>query len=101
METMHDFDVIVAGGGTSSQEASTVTSGQPLKTGGVGLPKPVMEKLYQVAAFLDQETRQKLGLTLQIPIFIKDPLVALENPALGVQEVTVRFEAGLFNGPPR
>jgi len=64
-----------------------------------GLPKSVMDSLYQVYTFLNKDTRQKLGLMMKIPIFIKDPLVALENPALGIQEIIVRLEAGLENGP--
>ena len=36
---------------------------------------------------------------MKIPVFIQDPLVALENPLLGVEEIEVRFEKDLFDGP--
>ena len=47
------------------------------------LPKEVMERLHQVSPVLDSETRSALGLTIKIPIFIKDPAVALDDPILG------------------
>ena len=36
---------------------------------------------------------------MKIPVFIKDPLVALENPTLGVQEILVRLEKNMGAGP--
>ena len=63
------------------------------------LPKYVLDSLYQVYHFLGKETRQRVGLMMKIPVFIQDPLVALENPALGVQEIEVRLEAGMGDGP--
>jgi hypothetical protein len=63
------------------------------------LPKYVMEDLNQVYHFLDKQTRQRVGLMMRIPIFIKDPAVALENPALGVQTIEVRLEPGFGDGP--
>ena len=35
------------------------------------------------------------ALMMKIPVFIKDPLVALENPTLGVQEISVRLEKNM------
>ena len=63
------------------------------------LPKYVMDSLYQVYHFLGKETRQRVGLMMKIPVFIQDPQVALENPTLGVQEIEVRLEAGMGDGP--
>lgn len=63
------------------------------------LPMYVMRSLYQVYHFLNKQTRQRVGLMMKIPVFIKDPLVALENPLVGIQEIEVRLEAGMGNGP--
>jgi hypothetical protein len=63
------------------------------------LPKYVLDSLYQVYHFLGKETRQRVGLMMKIPVFIQDPLVAQENPTLGVQEIEVRLEAGMADGP--
>ncbi len=63
------------------------------------LPKYVMDNLYQVQQLLNKQTRKRVGLSLEIPVFIKDPLVALEDPALGVQEILVRREIGMGDGP--
>ncbi len=63
------------------------------------LPKYVMDSLYQVTEFLAKDARERLGLIMKIPVFIQDPLVALENPALGVEEVDVHLEAGMESGP--
>src|SRR3990172_7024981 len=63
------------------------------------LPMYVVDSLYQVYHFLGKETRQRVGLMMKIPVFIQDPLVALENPTLGVQEIEVRLEAGMADGP--
>jgi hypothetical protein len=63
------------------------------------LPLYVMDNLYEVYPFLDKETRARLGLMMKIPVFIQDPLVALEDPLLGVQEIEVRLENGLGDGP--
>ena len=58
-----------------------------------------MDDLHQVYHFLDKQTRQRVGLMMRIPVFIKDPAVALENPVLGVQEIEVRLEPGFGDGP--
>lgn len=63
------------------------------------LPNYVMDSLYQVYHFLGKQTRRRVGLMMKIPVFIKDPLVALENPVVGVQEIEVRLEVGMGDGP--
>jgi hypothetical protein len=63
------------------------------------LPEYVKDSLYQVYHFLGKRTLKRVGLMMEIPVFIKDPLVALENPLLGIQEISVRLEDGLFDGP--
>src|SRR3990172_744553 len=63
------------------------------------LPKYVMDSLYQVYHFLGKDTRQRVGLMMKIPVFIQDPLMALNNPTLGVQEIELRLEAGMGDGP--
>lgn len=63
------------------------------------LPQYVMKGLYQSANTLNKDVRDRLGLMMKIPVFIQDPLVALENPLLGVEEIEVRFEKDLFDGP--
>ena len=65
----------------------------------VKLTKSTLTDLYDVYYYLDKATRENLGLMLQVPVFIQDPLVALENPVLGVQIISVRMEACLANGP--
>jgi hypothetical protein len=63
------------------------------------LPAYVMDNLYQVYYHLRKNTRKRVGLMMEIPVFIKDPLVALENPLVGVEEIEVRLEDGFFDGP--
>lgn len=63
------------------------------------LPEYVKDSLYQVYHFLGKRTLKRVGLMMEIPVFIKDPLVAIENPLLGIQEIAVRLEHGLFDGP--
>jgi hypothetical protein len=46
-----------------------------------------------------KETRDKLGLDICSTIYVQDPLVAEFNPALGLQDVSVHWEPGLFDGP--
>jgi hypothetical protein len=63
------------------------------------LTDSMRDGLYPVYFKLTKETRQDVGLTMQIPVFIKDPLVAQENPTLGVQEIAVRLEENMGDGP--
>jgi hypothetical protein len=55
--------------------------------------------LNKVYHYLDTDTRKEAGLMLRVPVFIQDPLLALENPLLGVQVIWVRLEPGLGDGP--
>ena len=90
---------------TRKKQAPTVKASQPdgkSNSGGKDankLPKYVMESLYQVQHLLEKKTRERVGLMLKIPIFIKDPLVALDKPLVGIQVITVRLEVGLGDGP--
>lgn len=61
--------------------------------------KENLESLYEASQFLSKDTRGQLGLTMRIPVFIQDPLVAQGNPKLGIQEIEIRLEAGLGDGP--
>jgi hypothetical protein len=63
------------------------------------LNKSVWDGLYPIYDLIDKETRADVGLVMKVPVFIKDPLVALENPTLGVQEISVRLEKYLGGGP--
>jgi hypothetical protein len=63
------------------------------------LPQYVMDGLYQSADTLDKAARTRLGLMMKVPVFIQDPLVALDYPTLGIEEIEVRFEKDLFDGP--
>ena len=63
------------------------------------LPNYVIESLYQVSHFLNKQTRERVGLVMEIPVFIQDPLVALDDPPLGIQEIEVRLETGFGDGP--
>ncbi len=62
-------------------------------------PKYVMERLYNVYFRLNKRAHERVGLMMKIPVFIQDPLVALENPILGIQEISVRLEEGFSDGP--
>ena len=46
-----------------------------------------------------KDTRDKLGLDISSTIFVQDPMVAKFDPDLGLQDVSVRWEPGLFEGP--
>jgi hypothetical protein len=63
------------------------------------LTRNVLKDLYESANSLDKDTRQRLGLMMKIPVFIQDPLVAIEKPLLGIQEIEVRLEKGFDSGP--
>mgnify|MGYP001051276959 FL=1 len=85
-----------------SQPADVVPTGpqKPWRRGAmIKLNKSVTDSLYPVYYRIDKETRQDVGLMMKIPVFIKDPLVALENPTLGVQEISVRLEKNMGAGP--
>ena len=91
---------------TSSDRALAADSAQqdaphrPWGTATKGaLPQYVREDLQQVYHYLGKDTRLRVGVMMKIPVFIKDPAVALEDPFLGVQEIEVRLEPGIGDGP--
>jgi hypothetical protein len=49
--------------------------------------------------WLSKPVRRELGLTLPATIYIQDPLVAEQEPALSFQEISIDWEPGLSDGP--
>lgn len=70
-----------------------------LKRMNFNLTKTLWHGIYPSYRYFDKKTRQDLCLMLSIPVFIKDPAVALEDPILGVQEIEVRLDMNLAAGP--
>ena len=58
-----------------------------------------LESLYEASRFLNKDTRRRMGLMMKIPVFVQDPLVAMQNPTLGVQLIEVRLDTSLGDGP--
>ncbi|MFC2142132.1 hypothetical protein ACFLR7_04275 [Acidobacteriota bacterium] len=58
---------------------------------------PIKEEL--AGYFWRKNIREALGLDISTTIFVQDPMVAGFNKRLGLQEMSVRWEAGLFDGP--
>jgi len=63
------------------------------------LTKTLWDGIYPSYKYLTKKTRQDLCLMVSVPVFIKDPAVALEDPTLGVQEIDVRLDMNLEAGP--
>jgi len=63
------------------------------------LTKTLWDGMYTAYHNMDRDTRQDLCLMISVPVFIKDPVVALEYPTLGVQEIQVRLDRNLRAGP--
>lgn len=57
------------------------------------------KNLYEVKHFLDKETRERTSLTIRCLILPQDSAVAAAHEELGVQEVHVRWEPGIDDGP--
>src|SRR4051812_1865260 len=57
------------------------------------------KSLYKSARFLDLETRQRIGLTVPCRIYVQDPSTAQEHKELGLQEIHLRWEPTLGDGP--
>lgn len=55
--------------------------------------------LYQTARFLDLKTRQRIGLTVPCQIYVQDPSTGAIEPELGLQEIHLRWEPSLGDGP--
>lgn len=63
------------------------------------LTKTLWDGIYPSYRYFDKKTRQSLCLMLSVPVFIKDPAVALDDPTLGIQEIEVRLDMNLAAGP--
>jgi hypothetical protein len=63
------------------------------------LTKTLWNGIYPSYHYLTKETRKDLCLMISIPVFIKDPAVALEEPTLGIQEIEVPLDMNLAAGP--
>ena len=46
-----------------------------------------------------KKTREKLALPIPVTIYIQDPLVAKQEPKLGLQEIYIQWESNLDDGP--
>lgn len=55
--------------------------------------------LYAAARFLDLDTRCRIGLRVPCRIYVQDPTAAAADPELGVQDVDLRWEPSLRDGP--
>jgi len=88
-----------SGRGAAAGDAQSKSPSKPWGSKTGALPQYVMEDLNQVYQFLGKQTRRRVGLMMRIPVFIKDPAVAMEDPFLGVQEIEVRVEPGFGDGP--
>ncbi len=63
------------------------------------LTKTLWDGIYPSYDYLTRETRQDLCLMISVPVFIKDPVVAQEDPTLGVQEIELRLDMNMGAGP--
>ena len=63
------------------------------------LPAYALDKIYQLRNQLDRSSQARLGLLMKIPVYIKDPLKALEDHLSSIQEITLGFENGIADGP--
>lgn len=61
------------------------------------LTKAQRENLFETERFLDRDTRERLGLRVPCTVYVQDPSAADE--ALTLQEIDVRWEPGLGDGP--
>ncbi|MEA2562464.1 MAG: hypothetical protein QOH06_3968 [Acidobacteriota bacterium] len=57
------------------------------------------KNLYQAARFLSGETRDRIGLRVPCTIYVQDPSTGAVDKELGLQEVEVRWEPSLGDGP--
>jgi len=57
------------------------------------------ENLYEVARFLDLSTRRSTGQRVPCKIYVQDPSTAAGSDGLGLQDVDLRWEPGLGDGP--
>lgn len=86
--------------GTSGKKDEVAVNQEPIETDREKrITKEDWKGLYQVYDKLDREVRLDLGLMLEIPIFIKDPVVAMDYPLFGIQKIPIRLEENLMDGP--
>ena len=57
------------------------------------------KNLYEATRVLDLDTRCRIGLRVLCPIYMQDPFPTGVDPKLGLQEVDVRWEPSLGDGP--
>jgi hypothetical protein len=57
------------------------------------------ESVYAAARYLDSETERELGVRIPFKVYAQDPPLAVENPDVGFEEIYVRWEPGIADGP--
>jgi len=55
--------------------------------------------LYAASRYLNTETEVELGVQIPFDVYLQDPLVAERDPKFGFEEINVRWEPGLSDGP--
>jgi len=70
-----------------------------MKEKGVSRLKATPEELYSACQLLSKSIRQELGMTLQVTIYVQDPLVAKRDHSLGLKPIGLDWEPGLTDGP--
>jgi len=63
------------------------------------LRKVDRKNLYQAARFLDLDTRERIGMTVPIQVQVEDPLTGAGQKELDLQEVHLRWEPSIGDGP--
>lgn len=55
--------------------------------------------LYSAARYLTADAREELGIRIPFDVYLQDPLVAHDDPKYGFEELLVRWEPGISDGP--
>ena len=63
------------------------------------LRKVDRKNLYQAARFLDLDTRERIGMTVPIQVQVEDPLTGAGQKELDRQEIHLRWEPSIGDGP--
>ena len=63
------------------------------------LRKEDRKNLYQVSRFLDLVTRERIGMTVPVQVQVEDPLTGAGQKELDVQEIHLRWEPSIGDGP--
>ncbi|MCL5428325.1 MAG: serine protease [Chloroflexi bacterium] len=66
---------------------------------GVRLTKAVRLDLYTSSNSLDLDTKNELGLNFSIDGYVQDPAMAAKNPKWGIDQIEVKWEPSISNGP--